>query len=842
MRTNAAILLVAMTFCDCSPREGAAPSSVRLEPLRVYGAKIIIPADGGKDLRASVTDVAEQLASITGVPFSAESTGDRGIVLWRTDMETAPPEATARLAGAGREAFVIHSTDESRLVIVANADEGLRHGLYFFLEQLGARFYFPNERWTILPRRRDISLKVDRLVAPDFRLHDFFGTGGLGPPFPIDPKQELAGRWATWKARNRFGGDISIQGHSGEAFNTAKKAVLLEHPEYLASVDGSFVPWSANAKLNVANEDAVRLYVAWTIDRYRAQRVAEPGAPRSFAVSVEPSDGGGYCNSPACRAIGDGSTSDQVFFIANAAARSAREAFPDGRVSLLAYASHALPPSFPLESNVYVMVAPYAFQSTGLTADQLIEAWRRKVSRMSVYDYWQMADWGGDEPALPRRTITNKLALWRRSGVEGFLGESTYSAGAMGLAWFVASRVMWNGATDTTALVDEFYDKAFGAARKPMQRMLVRWNERFLLTGHELALSYRDIQEAVGLAGNDAAVLARISDYARYVDYLRLRLVFTRASGDARTAAAKALISHAWNIYDSAMVHAYRQSQLAARSHPDIEAAYDPRDAQAAGWKAVTPVANADALRGIDVRAREWKPLPFVARGFDGKLVHVPPKAFEQVKPPATYPDLLFIGTTVFTLEVGAGQTSLTFSMRSQRPTRIQVSDAGGSLLFDREFPATEWPAEWRKITLPLGAPSVHQIRFATGSVDHVGLRIPTGTALNVESVRTSKGNGTSRLFFYVPKGVRTLAAYEEVPLPESMHVRFFDSAGKPAPHSLEEDGRLYLVRVPAGEDGRVWSLENVVAPNAPLQLLDAPTMFALDPAMLLVPEDALHP
>jgi hypothetical protein len=48
------------------------------------------------------------------------------------------------------------------------------------------------------------------------------------------------------------------------------------------------------------------------------------------------------------------------------------------------------------------------------------------------------------------------------------------------------------------------------------------------------------------------------------------------------------------------------------------------------------------------------------------------------------------------------------------------------------------------------------------------------------------------------------------------------------------------LVEIPAGQDGQVWSLEGLVVPDHPLEVLNAPQAFALSPAALLVPSDAL--
>jgi len=46
------------------------------------------------------------------------------------------------------------------------------------------------------------------------------------------------------------------------------------------------------------------------------------------------------------------------------------------------------------------------------------------------------------------------------------------------------------------------------------------------------------------------------------------------------------------------------------------------------------------------------------------------------------------------------------------------------------------------------------------------------------------------------------------------------------------------LVKVPSGQDGKLWSLSHLKAPNQPLRMLNAPQAFSFFPDSLMVPED----
>lgn len=77
---------------------------------------------------------------------------------------------------------------------------------------------------------------------------------------------------------------------------------------------------------------------------------------------------------------------------------------------------------------------------------------------------------------------------------------------------------MWNPESNEKQILEEFYTKAFSEAYTPMKRMLERWANFFMLSDHELGLSFIDIIEADKLAKNPS-VRARIDDYKRYLHY-----------------------------------------------------------------------------------------------------------------------------------------------------------------------------------------------------------------------------------------------------------------------------------------------------------------------------------
>lgn len=817
-----------------------------------YGNRIVaplrteMPPRPDTKLEPAIEDLQATLEAMTGQEYSvargAKEYNGPGIFLVLSTSPQAPADAVQKLKGKGREPFVIRSSDDKNLWLVANGEDGLSHGVYFYLDQLGVRYYFPNQHWTIIPHRQSIASKVDRLVAPAFKLRSFAGTGGLGPRSPVDSPIDgqplrMQTQWRRWTQRNRFGGEYYLSGHTGEAFNMEKKAILLEHPEYLAKVDGKYVDWSQTAKLNTANPDAVKLYVDWSVERFRRDRRDAPNSPYSVSVSVDPADGGGFCNSPECEAIGG--PSEQAFYIANLVAREIRKEFPDGYVNLYAYADHAAVPKIPLEPNIIVSIIPYAFQSTGLSPEEFISTWGKKAHGLNIYDYWSITDWALDMPSFDYiRKPADRIPFWHQSHIEGFNGETTYSAGAMGLGWYLASKLMWDPSAPVQPLIEEFYEKSFGPAKAPMKRMLERWSNGFHLNSQEIALSFADMNEAMRLAADNESVRARLDDYAGYMQYLRLHHEYMNATNENRQAARLALLRHIWSIYDSAMVHTFRLYQfLVDFSRDPSYQIFDIENPNAAGWKEVAKPTHPQLLATLQDGARTYRDLGFRARTYEGELVTLKGPPSENNSPWS--PEMIFLSNTEIELEATA--QILSFPLRVANvdgTTKVDVLDRNNKVVFESTVTSTpQWRESTGQVQIKVPLPGHYLIRLRNQG-NSIRVQAPPKVRLLFRTFLTNNGGPSPRLYFYVPVGLKTLAISQYT----SALPHLYGPDGKEVTLEMHDNGLLLLAKVPAGQDGKVWALEEIRAPNGPLYLLNAPHVFSFFPDTLMVPTDALKP
>ncbi|MCE9529827.1 MAG: DUF4838 domain-containing protein, partial [Planctomycetes bacterium] len=794
------------------------------------------------DLKDAIADLKLYLGRMTGQEFaSSANDAANGIVLAHVDSPGVPAGAVKALPADRKEAFVIWPDGDKRLWLVGRDDAGLTHAVSFYLEHLGCRWFAPSERWTIIPERKDIRIREAIALAPAFRSRFFFGSGGFGGNLPLDPKRELQGRWAAWTRRNHFGGEYLLAGHSGEGFNLKHKKVLEEHPEYRAMINGERVPWSQISKFCPSNQEVVDLFVKDRVDTYRQARKIDPTGPRSWAVSVEPADGGGHCDSPESRKIG--SVSDRVFHVANQAAKAVRAEFPDGWVSLYAYNEHAAVPTIPLEPNVYVQVIPYAFQRTKFSPDQLLDAWSKKVSRMGIYDYWSIPDWSHDLPTFDFLTFgPERLRGWHRRGVDSFNCESTFSTGAMGPAWYIASRLAWNPKGDAYALFEDYVEKSFGPAAKPMKRMLTRWSEGFHLCSHELALSFRDIDEAWGLAEATPAMAGRVADYARYVEYLKRRFDYlqSKPKTDARRDSALRLMELLWGVYDSTMIHAFRHSQLLARDealagNENLGKDFDWRNPKAPGWATIHRFTDTEAREFVRNGVRDLKPLEYKVRRFAGPLVPlVEPKPSK-----GEYSSVLFVlNSQIFTVQSPGGERPFVLRLGCELSVRLTATDAKGEIVFEKEVATGKnWREDWSEVAIPLPKPGQYQVKIWSPR-RAMRFSVPTDWLVIMDGWSNSQGLPTPRLYFYVPRETTRLAIFAEY-IPAGPP-RFFDPAGKEVKPELADGGKMIIVDIPEAQRGAVWSLDKAKCPIIPLVMLNSPTTFAFHPEALLVPRDAV--
>lgn len=530
MRQPILFFWASLTLASCAPilRQQSLFSISENGQTRCH---IVIVGQKNTTQEELAKELQHWLREITGatIPIAEEPRSGNAIIL------------SAKAKGLGPQGFAVRS-ERGRLLLSASTELGLQYAVYAFLEHIGCRWFFPDPVWTVVPKEPNLAVSVDLRASPAFAYRRIWY--GWGPR-----TKKLAEDYNAWMKRNRQLGHFQVDcGHAWERYVPAHE--FKSRPELFGLVKGERKPM----QLCTSNTEVERRITEGVLAIFRKE-------PQRNMVSVDPNDGGGYCECERCAALG--SVSDRVFLLASNVARAVRREFPDKWVGLYAYAFHCEPPRTPFAPGVYVQVTT-GFRYTKLSFDEQVTAFRKLGARLGVYDYFSVYPWDWDMPGKAKGSRVYELAEsirhYRDLGLSTYDAESSCNWGPNGLGYWAAAKLMWDPDLDAKALVSDFCERTFGKAAEPMRRLYERWatGERFAPRGLKLALL--DLKQAYELE-SEATVRARLDRVAMYLHWLRLSLGYDRAARegnpDAIKQAARELIVFSRRLMDTGLIHAY---------------------------------------------------------------------------------------------------------------------------------------------------------------------------------------------------------------------------------------------------------------------------------------------
>ncbi len=507
---------------------------------------VMIAPHASSRTRAAADDLAASLGRICGSPFSVETgEGPRGIALG-TIRDFPKLGLTSEFDAAEpmrREQYVLRSHKDG-LIAVGATEAAVEAAVADILHRAGWRRFFPGPAWEIVPHDPGLALEVAVKAAPSFAARRIWYGFGLS-----DYNREP---FSQWQRRNRVPGAFDLHtGHSGEDLIKRHREAFDEHPEYLALVGGRRV----SAKLCLSNPALRRLVVDDALTRLSKD-------PALDTISVEPSDGEGWCECEACRALG--APSDRILLLANDVSGELEKGHPGKYVAFYAYNRHAAPPAARVRERVIVSVAT-SFLPKGREPEEYLEGWRRQgVSLQGVREYYGVFQWHRSLPGRMRGGdlvyLSKSLPRFHALGVRLVSAESGEDWGANGLGYYTASRILWDisEASRVDAIREDFLARAFGAAKAPMRGFyaLLDGSRALGKTSVPSGLvpeMYRRLAEAVS-STDDPAVKARLDDLVLYTRYVELHEAY-RSSVLGRQQAFGALVRHARRMRGRMMVH-----------------------------------------------------------------------------------------------------------------------------------------------------------------------------------------------------------------------------------------------------------------------------------------------
>ena len=821
--------LGASAAADGAP-PGEAPAAVLLAEHGRAALPVVVGTNASPRVRAAAAELAEYLGRITGGTFQVvPGDGRTGIAVGlaadfpalKLDGMFDPADITRR------EEYLLRS-HAAGLLVVGATDLAVADAVWGLLYRLGHRQFFPGPTWEVVPRSPTLRLKVDAVEKPDYLSRRIWYNWDSWPHNRALQEQ--------WWSRNRTRGGFALNsGHAWETILDHHQELFAAHPEYLALVNGKRV----RPKFCLSNPDLRKFLVGYFLDRLADD-------PAADSVSVDPSDGGGWCECGRCAALG--SVSDQVVGLANEVAAAVRERFGEGRyVAFDAYNVHQEPPTLRVDPQVVVSVSTHFLQ--GSTPEALMAGWQRQGARLlGVREYYSVNTWDRDVPGTTRVNLgmlAKTVPDFHARGARFMSAESGDNWGPAGLSYYVASRLLWDvdEAARVPELVEDFLHRSFGPAKAPMARFYeaIDGRTRPFLSDDLLGRMYRCLDEASRLAAGDAAVLARIGDLTLYARYVELyRDYVASAEGPARAKAVEALIRHAYRMRDSGMVHSqalYQDLPRYAQGAVPEQFAWTVPEEQNA-WKQNGPFTRDELAR-------------VVARGVAAnELIDFEPVAFSRDLVPATPLDLPDVpnGWSGY-----LGKSNRIYTWVGDAPGTVALEVTAGVV------PDSTYHGDWKLSLYPvqdvLGEPSdvatvTHRkepwaVRLKTaarglhyvemhGRIDANAVRFAEGTAMTFHHGLDSPYRFVAgwSLYFYVPRGTKTVAGYSS-----GGEGQMLDGAGRVV-HTFGRNGDYFNVPVPPGRDGQLWKFTET---GGARRLMTVPPYLARNGRELLLPREVVE-
>jgi hypothetical protein len=580
---------------------------ISLSPITGFSQKSSVPVfihqDAGKEGKVAAELLVNELNKSGNTEAFVEPVANfkKGIGIYLMLREQADQNMyDTGLTNRNSEGLsVLGSKNQQQVYLVANSPLGLRHAVFFYLEELGYRYFFPHRVWHIIPDRIVPYQQINILTSPDFdhrRIWYAYGTDS-----------ERANRdYDFWVKASRTEGAFQVNaGHSYQNIIKRNKKAFENHPEYYAQLPGGSRKPTNTAKFCYSNEGLIELV---TKDAIRQFAQAKAAGKQLDMVSLEPSDGAGHCSCDECKKLGN--ISNRVFFLANEVAKAVSEEYPNKWVGLYAYNQHAAPPSFDLEPNVFVMVTT-AFNKSAYSTDQLVDIWSKKVSKIGIYDYYGVMAWDWDMPGQPRGSqinyVKNGLTYYHAHKGTAFSAETNIGWVSRGLGHYLASKMLWDVNADTDKLSEEFFRLAFGKAESLMRELYGLWtkNTNIPPTSYDIARWLSLVEQADDLV-QEENLQRRILHIKYYLHYVAL---FHKWRNDPKDLTKYSeLLNYAWRIKGTGTVASYPLIRRIANSQaPSPKYKFDNKQAV---WKQPnTPIRQDDINALIEQDVKKFKPI-----------------------------------------------------------------------------------------------------------------------------------------------------------------------------------------------------------------------------------------
>ncbi len=807
---------------------GFAGTNFQIAKNRQALTDIVIPETSTVRVKQAAEELADYLGKIANCKFRVISgTVQKGIAVGRFEdfpginfKEKPDPKDMTK-----RELYLLR-THKDGIFVIGATDTAVEDAVWDLLYLLGYRQFFPPAKWEYIPKIENLSINIDKIEQPDYYARRIWYGYGSWP--------ENVKAYNIWCKKNRAVSSIILNtGHAYGHIIAKNKAEFDKHPEYLGLVNGE----RKSSKFCISNPGLRKLVVDYAIKAFEDN-------PDLDSISMEPSDGGDWCECENCAKMG--SISDRALTLANEVADAISKKFGNKYVGMYAYNMHSPPPNIRVHPNVIISVAT-AFIRGGYTVDQLIEGWVKKGATIGIREYYGVNVWDRDLPGAPKASgvtsLAKSIADFHTKGARFLSAESSDNWGPNGLGYYVASRVLWDvdEAKKVKDLKKDFFEKMFGPAKDKMEEFynLIDRDNKPLLTEDLIGRMYRILAEAKKKT-QDPLIQSRINDLVLYTRYVELFKKYSESKGEQRQQAFEDVIRHAYRIKDTMMVHSlalYRDLPGRDKSVkvPD-EATWNVPEGKNI-WKDSTPFSESEIQKILEEGIQA------------NKLVDFKPVSYSMRLVPATklnLTDQIPADTPVFTTR---GKNTY-YIWVEKSPAEIKLRITGGLIYRDRgDVKVFLYPAEQEFsnhvdqasvtpdktehiVNLKTTYHGLHWIEIedrAAGTKLEFLNKIPLTIVSTLE--QRPWFTGRWNFVFYVPKGTKFIGGYV------TGEGNVINGSGKKV-YSFTGKNTYFNIPVEQGEDGKIWKIQSG---SGVCVFMTIPSCFARNAWELMLPAEVVE-
>ncbi|MBP1992515.1 DUF4838 domain-containing protein [Paenibacillus eucommiae] len=456
------------------------PNQIKVVENGEARAYIVVATNASQDISKASETLKEYVKKSTGaelqiitkeeVAGSGLASSDLAGIYIGVSKSEDEADHQQLLQNLNSDGFIIDS-QEKTITIIGPTSWGTQFGVFEFLERyVGVRWLLPGDDGEDVPQLQDLQVPLETVSdEPAAISRKFFGLD-LG---------SVNGSQLEWGLRNRLHDNIQFHHNMTELFDPTK---FTAHPEYYA---GGVVPSPGSYAWQPCFNNATALAAIDRIIDFFDEN------PNELSYSVGINDSSNYCAADTALANGEKNSngvlnlSNVYYPWVNQIAEGVLAVHPDKYFGLLAY-WHMYDPPSAIQLNDHVI--PYITddrmtwtdQTFGISGKEHTELWESKASNLGFYEYLY-----GSAYLVPRNYVHKMAENYQYAnehGVIGHVAELFPNFAGEGPKPYISAKLQWDPNQDVDLLLNDWYERAVGAAAAPYLKQYYDYWENFWTT------------------------------------------------------------------------------------------------------------------------------------------------------------------------------------------------------------------------------------------------------------------------------------------------------------------------------------------------------------------------